>query len=98
MKFKDLPQFHFYIGNTLEEELDVVVTNKGLAIDDEIVVPFDGDGEADINDVDDLEELIGDTIDDCDRLTDDDKEELGVVFYSDAVISVNAWWNEKVSH
>lgn len=96
MKFKELPQFCFYIGNTLEEELDVVATNEGLAIDDEVVMPFDG--ETDINDLDDLEELIGDAIDDCEGLTDDDREELGVVYYSDAVYGVKLWWNEKVSH
>jgi hypothetical protein len=36
MKFTDLKDFRFNIGNTLVEQLDVVATNNGIEIDGEV--------------------------------------------------------------
>ena len=94
MKIKDLPKFLFYIGNTLDEEYDVIATNEGIEIEGEVSSPYDEDMELD--DVNDFMELIDDAIATCDSLTDDDKEELGVVLYNGADLNIKTWWDEKV--
>ena len=94
MKVKDLPKFVINIGNTLEDEYDVVATNNGISVNDKIVGGYDE--ERNINDTDDFLELIDDAIRDCDVLTDEDKEELGVVLYSDVLTyDINSWWDEE---
>ena len=88
MKIKDLPKFVINIGNTLEDEYDVVATNNGISVNGEIVGGYDEERE--INDTDDFLELIDDA------LTDEDKEELGVVLYSDVLTyDIDSWWDEK---
>ena len=94
MKIKDLPKFVINIGNTLEDEYDVVATNNGISVNGEIVGGYDEERE--INDTDDFLELIDDAIRECDALTDEDKEELGVVLYSDVLTyDIDSWWDEK---
>ena len=94
MKIKDLPQFSFYIGNTLDDEYDVVATNEGIAVDDEIVSTYDE--EAEFEDAHEFMDVIDDAITSCDVLTDDDIEELGVVLFNGADLTIETWWREKI--
>ena len=97
MKFKDLPQFSFYIGNTITDgEYDVVATNEGVSVDDELMATYDEDAE--IEDASDLMGLIDSAICSIESLSDEDIEELGVVLYNGADFEIKFWWNEKVSH
>ncbi len=89
MQITDLKDFSFYIGNT-NEGLDVVATNEGIAIDDEI------DGKYDDNDIIDAHDLcnaIDDAILNCSSLSEEDKNELGT--YLGADISIKNWWENN---
>jgi hypothetical protein len=89
MKITDLNEFSFYIGNT-SDGLDVVATNEGIAVDDEIDGFYD---DNDIIDAHDLCNAIDDAIKNCKSLTKEDKEELGT--YLGAEIDIKNWWENN---
>ena len=90
MKITDLENFRFYIGNTLDDELDVVATNEGIFIDEELNGNYD---DNDIIDAHDLCNAIDDALLNCPRLTQEDKNELGT--YLGAEIDIKYWWEEN---
>lgn len=92
MKFTDLENFRFYIGNTLVEELDVVATNNGIEIDGELDGEYD-DFYKDIVDAHDLCNAIDDAILNCSSLSEEDKNELGT--YLGAEIDIENWWEDN---
>ena len=92
-KISKLPKFSFYVGNTLDDMLDVVANNKGVFVDDELCAEYDSD---EVENAHDLIDTIDYAINCCDNLTDEDKEELGVVLYSDVSYFIKHWWDEKV--
>ena len=96
MKVKDLPFFSFYIGNTLNDDYDVVATNEGILVDSEVMSTYDEDAE--FEDAHEFMELIDEAISNCEYLTDEDREELGVVLFNGADLNIEVWWNEKVSN
>lgn len=91
MKFTDLKDFRFYIGNTFVEELDVVATNEGIEIDGEVDGKYD-DCYKDIVDAHDLCNAIDDAILNCSSLSEEDRE-LGT--YLGADIDIKNWWEEN---
>lgn len=92
MKFTDLKDFRFYIGNTLVEELDVVATNNGIEIDGEVNGEYD-DCYKNIVDAHDLCNAIDDAILNCSSLSKEDENELGT--YLGADIDIKNWWEEN---
>ena len=88
MKFTDLENFSFYIGNT-SEGLDVVATNNGIEIDGEVNGEYD-DCYEDIVDAHDLCNAIDDAILNCSSLSEEDRNELGT--YLGADIDIKNWW------
>jgi len=91
MKFTDLKDFSFCIGNT-SEELDVVATNNGIEIDGEVDGEYD-DCYKDIIDAHDLCNAIDDAILNCSILTNEEKNELGT--YLGADMDIENWWEEN---
>ena len=89
MKISELENFSFYIGNT-SDDLDVVATNEGIMIDDELDGTYD---DNDIIDSHDLCDAIDDAIFNCTKLSSDDTDELGT--YLGADITIKNWWEEK---
>ena len=92
MKFTDLKDFSFYIGNTSVEELDVVATNNGIEIDGEVNGEYD-DCYKNIIDAHDLCNAIDDAILNCSSLSEEDKDELGT--YLGADIDIKNWWEDN---
>ena len=92
MKFTDLKDFRFKIGNTLVEQLDVVATNNGIEIDGEVNGKYD-DCYNDIIDAHDLCNAIDDAILNCSSLSEEDKDELGT--YLGADIDIKNWWEDN---
>ena len=91
MEITDLKRFRFYIGNPLDDEDgEVVATNEGIFVNDELDGNYD-----DINIVDahDLCNAIDDAIKNCKSLTKEDKEELGT--YLGAEIDIKDWWENN---
>lgn len=88
MEISDLEKFHFYIGNTIDGR-DVVATNEGIVIDDEIDGEYD---DVDIIDAHDLCNAIDDALLNCSTLSEDD-DELGT--YLGADITIKDWWEEN---
>ena len=93
MKFKDLENFSFYIGNPLDNvDVEVVATNEGITIDGELDGHYDDDYD-DILDAHDLCNAIDDAILNCSTLSQEDKDELGT--YLGADINIKDWWEEN---
>lgn len=93
MNIKDLINFSFFIGCTIGDDYDVVATNEGIAVDSEVMATFNGNEE--VNSVDDLMEVFDNAINSIDYLSDEDKEDLGVVLHNCANISIKVWWREN---
>ena len=93
MNIKDLKKFSFTIGDTISDNYDVVATNEGIAVDGEVMATFNGDEE--VNSADDLMEVFDNAINSIDYLSDEDKEDLGVVLYNGANLSIEVWWREN---
>ena len=91
MKFTDLKDFSFYIGNT-SEGLDVVATNNGIEIDGEVDGKYD-DCYNDIIDAHDLCNAIDDAILNCSSLSEEDRDELGT--YLGADMDIENWWEDN---
>ena len=89
MKITDLERFRFNIGNTTND-LDVVATNEGILVDEELDGEYD---DVDILDAHDLENAIDDAILNCASLNDEDRDELGT--YLGAEIDIDSWWDEN---
>lgn len=90
MKITELEPFKFKIGNTKDDELDVVATNDGIFIDNGLDGEFD---DVDIIDAHDLCNAIDDAILNCSSLSADEMDELGT--YLGAYIDVEYWWEEN---
>jgi formylmethanofuran dehydrogenase subunit B len=92
MKITELKEFDFYIGNTTDDEgemlADVEATNEGIEVDGELVATYDE--TIDINNADDLMEVIDDAISSAESIKQEDRDELGT--YLGAEIDINAWW------
>ncbi len=89
MKITDLERFRFNIGNTTND-LDVVATNEGILVDEELDGEYDN---VDILDAHDLKNAIDDAILNCASLNDEDRDELGT--YLGAEIDFDSWWEEN---
>ena len=89
MKINELEKFRFNIGNTTND-LDVVATNEGILVDEELDGEYD---DVDILDAHDLKNAIDDAILNCTSLNDDDRDELGT--YLGAEIDIDSWWDEN---
>ena len=93
MNIKNLKEFSFFIGCTIDDDYDVVATNEGIAVDGEVMATFNGDEE--VNSADDLMEVFDNAINSIGYLSDEDKEDLGVVLHNGANISIKVWWREN---
>ena len=92
MEISELKEFRFAIGNTLEDEdVEVYATNKGIEIDGEIDGEYDED--IDIIDAHDLCNAIDDALLNCNKLSAEDKEELGT--YLSAEYDIKIWWEDN---
>ena len=89
MKINELEKFRFNIGNTTND-LDVVATNEGILVDEELDGEYD---DVDILDAHDLKNAIDDAILNCTSLNDDDRDKLGT--YLGAEIDIDSWWDEN---
>ena len=92
MKIKDLPRFSFNIGNTLEDEYDVVATNEGISVNGEIKGGYE---DIELESGHDLIDAIYDAIEGCDEIAYNDKLELGDVLYNDAALDIMEWCDEE---
>jgi hypothetical protein len=96
MKITDLKEFRFDIGNTTNENggflAEVVATNSGILENDKLVATYEED--ANIESVDDLEDIIEDAIWHC-PFKQEDCEGLCELVYNDASLAIDAWWEEN---